>query len=119
MTTTDDQTPMDTTEADGAAGVSCAAAYGSAPNEERKLCVNCKHFIKPTCSTVESLGKDATCRKGKMIDVVTGREWFQTCASMRMRIHGGCGCRSPKFYEQNVKTVATCATGDTNGGNNE
>jgi hypothetical protein len=29
MTTTDDQKPMDTTEADSAAGVSCAAASGS------------------------------------------------------------------------------------------
>lgn len=29
MTTTDDQTPKDTTEADSSAGVSCAAAYGS------------------------------------------------------------------------------------------
>lgn len=29
MTTNDDQTPMDTTEADSSAGVSCAAAYGS------------------------------------------------------------------------------------------
>jgi hypothetical protein len=29
MTTTDDQTPMDTTEADSAPGVSCAAAAGS------------------------------------------------------------------------------------------
>lgn len=31
MTTNDDQKPMDTTEADSPAGVSCAAAAGSAP----------------------------------------------------------------------------------------
>lgn len=114
MTTTDDQTPMDTTEADSSAGVSCAAAYGSAPNEERKLCVNCKHFIKPKYYTVESLGKDATCIKGKIIDVVTGREWFQTCASMRMRIHGGCGCKSPKFYEQNARAMTPGANENEN-----
>lgn len=68
MTTTDDQTPKDTTEADSSAGVSCAAAAGSSSDgwgtpmasEKAALIRHCD-----TCLAVTAIDLDDTPENAK------------------------------------------------------
>ena len=66
MTTTDAQTPKDTTEADISTGVSCAAAYGSEAPEEQMddnhaICPYCRHENHVEAEDYDSNEREQEC----------------------------------------------------------